>query len=106
MSETITPESPLYNHPTLRSISHDALVERLQQIRDRRLVAAIQYESVRKTKLEKLSLSLREKWEKQDERNRLALIKIDEMIDKFDASLRKQIQIAHDLTLTEGEFKL
>ena len=102
----MTEQSPIYDHPTIRSLKHDELTERLQQIRDRRLVAAIQYESVRKTKLEKLSLSLMDKWEKQDERNRLALIKIDEAIDKFEAGINKQIQIAHDLTLTEGEFKL
>jgi hypothetical protein len=99
-------QTPIYNHPTLRSLTHEKLVERLQQIRDRRLVAAIQYEAIRKTKVEKLSLALREKWEKQNDRNNIALAKIDEMIDKLDAGIAKQIQIAHDLTLTEQEFEL
>lgn len=105
MTET-NPASPLYNHPTLRSSSHEFLTERLQQLRDRRLVAAIQYEAVRKTKVERLNASLREKWERQNERNRLSLAKIDEAIDKFEASVRKQAQISHDLDLTEQEFKL
>ena len=103
---TNSPASPLYNHPTLRSSSHEFLSERLQQIRDRRLVAAIQFEAVRKTKVERLNLSLREKWERQNERNRLALTKIDEAIDKFEASMRKQMDIAHNIALTEQEFKL
>jgi hypothetical protein len=99
-------DTTLYSHPTIREKSHDFLLNRLQQIRDRRLVAAIQYEQVRKGKVEKLEASLKAKWEKQDERNRLLLLKIDEAIDKLDVGIRKQHMIASDLTLTEQEFEL
>lgn len=102
----MTDETTLYSHPTIREATHDELTARLQQIRDRRLVAAIQYEQVRKTKVEKLDARLREQWEKQDERNRLALLRVDEAIDRLDRGIQKQIEIAHNKTLTEQEFTI
>lgn len=99
-------ETAIYTHPTIHSITHEQLLNRLQQIRDRRLVAAIQFEAVRKTKLEKLSAKLQQQWETQNQRNLVALQKIDEAIDRLDKGIAKQIQIAHNVELTDGEFDL
>lgn len=99
-------DTNLYEHPDIRSISHQQLLDRLQQIRDRRLVAAIQFEAVRKTKLERLSAKLQSQWEQQNQRNLIALEKIDEAIDRLDRGIAKQIQIAHNVALTDGEFEL
>lgn len=96
-----TEQSPLYTHPTLRSSKHEWLLNRLQQTRDRRLVTALQYESVRVDKLSRLNATLSAQYEKIDERNRLDLAKVDELLDKLERGIGKQIEIAHKLTLTE-----
>lgn len=94
-------KSPLYTHPTIRSERHEYLLNRLQQIRDRRLVTALQYESARVDKLQRLNATLSAQYEKVDERNRLDLVKVDELIDKLERGISKQIELAHKLTLTE-----
>lgn len=98
--------TPIYEHPNIYALTHEQLLDRLQQIRDRRLVAAIQFEAVRKTKLERLSAKLQQQWEAQNLRNQSALDKIDEAIDRLDRGIAKQIQIAHNVALTDGEFEL
>lgn len=94
-------DGELYTHPTLRSAKHEWLLNRLQQTRDRRLVVALQFESKRVDKLTRLNAQLSAQYEKQDDRNRLDLAKVDELLDKIERGISKQIEIAHKLSLTE-----
>lgn len=96
-------EHPIYTHPDIRSSSHEFLLSRLQQIRDRRLIAAIMYERERVTKVHKIGHKLQEQWDKLNESNRLKLHKIDEAIDALDKAISKQVQTSHNLALVEGE---
>lgn len=91
----------IYTHPTIRSQTHDWLMQRLQETRDRRLVVALQYESARKTKLQQLSYTLSAQWEKQRDSCDNKLQKIDEELDKLERGISKMIEIAHKLSLTE-----
>lgn len=106
MSEAETIEAsdgkPIYTHPDIRTLSHEKLLSRLQNIRDRRLVNAIQYESARVARAHKAGATLQLQWEKINETNRLALYKIDDALDKFEKSLSKQIEISHKISLVEG----
>lgn len=97
----VVEDEVIYTHPSLRTSKHEWLLERLQQIRDRRLVIALQYESKRVDKLTRLNTQLSQQYEKQDERNRLDLAKVDELIDKLDRGISKQIEIGHKLAITE-----
>lgn len=91
----------IYTHPTIRTQTHDWLMQRLQETRDRRLVVALQYESVRKTKLEKLSTTLQQQWAKQRDTCDNKLQNIDIEIDKLERGISKLLEIAHKLSLTE-----
>ena len=95
--------SPIYTHPDIRSSKHEWLLQRLQMVRDRRLVSAILYERERVSKVHKIGSKLQVQWEKLNESNRLKLHKIDEAIDAFDRAVDKQIMISHQLALVEGE---
>src|SRR6478609_4670043 len=93
----------MYSHPTLRESEHSKLLSRLEDIRDSRLILAVQYESARKAKNTKMKGKLAEQWETINERNRLAIVKLDELIDKRDCSITKQVSISHQPAIVETD---
>jgi hypothetical protein len=93
----------LYTHPTLREQNHNDLRFRLEQIRNRRLVAAIEYKQNSDIKREKASNKLLSQYRAQSETLRRKLVKIDEDIEKFDRALDKLITMSHQMSLLEEE---
>lgn len=94
-------ETELHSHPRLREQRHEALLERLKQIQQRRLVTAIEHKIVHEAKMRKVSEKLFEQWSKQDDRNAADLIKAVELLEKIERGIAKQIEIAHKLQLAE-----
>jgi hypothetical protein len=95
--------SELYTHPSLRTKAHEWLLQRLEQTRDRRLVVALQYESVRKQRVAKLQSTLAEQWSKQLERCENSLQAADIQIDKLERAISKLIEVGHKLSISEDE---
>ena len=91
----------IYTHPHIRELAHKQLLDRLQNIRDRRLVAALQYVASEREKNLKMGTKLHQQWLIQGEKNRVKLAKIDDMIDQVDKAIRKQVEISHNLALVE-----
>lgn len=101
MMDAETDGKPLYTHPDIRTQTHEQMLQRLQFIRDRRLVNAIQYESIRIAKAHKAGAALQIMYEKQDTKNRNDIAKIDELIDKLEKGISNQISISHKISLVE-----
>lgn len=94
----------MYNHPDIRTQTHDQMRFRLDQIRNRRLVAAIEFKSVQDAKTEKLDAKLGDQWEKLSIRCAKKLEKINEELNDIDQILKKLVDLNHKKALTE--FKL
>lgn len=92
----------MHTHQHIRQIRHEELLFRLQTIRQRRLVAALEYKDIALAKNIKLSEKLKEQWDKQNQRSQKLLDDISEKLIAFEKSINKQVEIAHKLSLTEG----
>ena len=93
-------DSPLYTHPKLREQKHEALLARLDIVRARRLVAALDHKTAHDKKMAKLSEKLGEQWERQDTRNTNNLVKVNDLITTIEKGIQKQIELGHTLELT------
>lgn len=91
----------VYRHPNIRDLSQSELLDRLDNIRNRRLLAALDYREAHAAKMTKLGTKLAEQWEDLDEKNRLKLVKINEMISALEKAVEKQQLIHHKLTMAE-----
>jgi hypothetical protein len=94
-------EPTIYNHPKLRDLSHADLHDRLDNIRNRRLLAAMDWKDAHTAKMIKLGTKLAEQWQDLDDKNRLRLYKIDELITALEKSTEKQVAIHHKLVMAE-----
>ena len=94
-------EGIIYTHPTLRTKSHDQLLIRLQGIRDRRLLAAIEHKSAADARQAKLADKIADQWEKLNERNKNKLAKISQELSDLEASINRQIELGHKLSIVE-----
>lgn len=93
--------SELYSHPRLREITHEQLLQRLEAIRDRRLITAIAFKNAEEKKAAKLAAQLDEKWQKLDERARRYLEKAEEELDKADRTIKQMVETSNHLVLAE-----
>lgn len=91
----------VYRHPNIRDLSQSELLDRLDNIRNRRLLAALDYREAHAAKMTKLGTKLAEQWEDLDEKNRLKIIKINELIGALEKAVEKQQLLHHKLTLAE-----
>lgn len=91
----------VYQHPNIRDISMSELLDRLDVIRNRRLLAALDYRQAHEAKMMKLGTKLAAQWEDLDEKNRLKVKKINEMIEALEKAVEKQQLIHHKLTMAE-----
>ncbi len=92
---------PLYTHPTLRTAREDDLRNRLENIRSRRLVAALEHQQLATIRIEKEHTKLNDKWEASESRISKKLYKIMEDIEAVDKELTKLTQLHNQLTLLE-----
>jgi hypothetical protein len=91
----------IYNHPNIRELAHDELIDRLSDIRNRRLLAALDFKAAHEERMQKLSTKFSEQYEKSYERIRLRLLKMADDIDRTDSDINKLIALSHKLTMTE-----
>lgn len=97
------PEGVIYSHPTLREVSHEELIFRLDNIRNRRLVAALEHKALSAAKKEKVTIKLRSQYEKLLDDIRRQLNKLDEGMEKVDRSLGKLVELGHRMSLETEE---
>lgn len=97
------PEGKLYTHPTIREKTHDQLLFRLEAIRNRRLMAAIEYKADSDRKRALASAKLLSQYQALNDRNRQKLNRIEELIEDIDRSIGKQIELSHKINLMENE---
>ena len=91
----------VYQHPNIRDLSMNDLLDRLDNIRNRRLLAALDYRQAHEAKMLKLGTKLAQQWEDLDEKNRLKMLKITNDIVALEKSVEKQQLIHHKLTMAE-----
>lgn len=96
-------KSQLYTHPNIREKTHEQLLFRLDIIRNRRLVAAIEYKADSDRKRAQISAKLLSQYAALNDRNRLKLNKIFEMIEDVDRSIGKQIELSHKMSIVEED---
>lgn len=92
----------LYTHPSLRDLSQDGLRERLNRIRNRRLVAAIEFRSKQHTRLDSEGSKLSDQWNKLRDSLSTKLAQWEEAADKIDEGLQKLEKISNQMKLLEG----
>jgi hypothetical protein len=91
----------IYNHPKLRDLSQTELYERLEDVRNRRLLAAMDFKDAHTKKMMKLGHKLASQWEDLNQKNLVKLHKIDEAITALEKAVEKQVGIHHKLTMAE-----
>lgn len=91
----------IYNHPKLREMSQSELYDRLQDARNRRLLAALDYKDAQTKKMLKQGNKLATQWEDTNQKALQKLAKIDEMINALEKMTEKMVGIHHKLTMTE-----
>jgi valyl-tRNA synthetase len=101
MTDTAPVESPIYTHPTLRTTTHETLRDRIEQIRARRLVAAMEFKSAEANRLKKEHGKLTEKWEALAAKLSKKEYSLQEEVEKFEADLNKLIQIHNQMSVLE-----
>lgn len=103
MANDEEPEGEIYSHPKLREVAHEELIFRLDNIRNRRLVAALEHKALVAAKREKASIKLKTQYAKLGDDIRRHLNKLDEAMDKIDRDLGKLIEIGHRMSLETEE---
>lgn len=94
-------EGTIYTHATIREVTHSELVERLTRIRQRRLIAAIEFKSASQLRIAKEHAKLVEKWEKLAAKLSKVEYSIVEQIDKFEKEINQLIQISNQAKILE-----
>lgn len=93
--------SPLYTHPTIRSLSSEELHERLGAIRVRRLLVAREFQSNQLKRLDKEGSKLSEKWTKLSARIETRLNKVTDEIIKAEKELEELGRLSNQTSLLE-----
>ena len=94
-------QGELYTHPSIRDLSQDQLRERLTRIRNRRLVAAIEFKTKQHVRLDNEGGKLAEQWTKLRDRLSTKLAKWEEEADKIDEELQKLEKLSNQLSLLD-----
>ncbi len=97
----VGPMPKIYNHPKLREMSQSELYDRLQDVRNRRLLAALDYKEAQTLKMLKLGSKLATQWEDTNQKALQKLAKVDEMITALEKLTEKMIGSSHKLKMTE-----
>lgn len=89
MSETTTTDNrPLYKHPNIREQSLDTIMIRLETVRSRRVMAAIEANTLKQAKIASMQQKDIEKFEKLMTKTFDQLVKAADLLDKIDENLR------------------
>jgi multidrug resistance efflux pump len=96
-------EGEIYTHPNIREIAHEELIFRLDNIRNRRLVAAIEYKALATAKKEKATAKLRSQYEALSDKIRRNLNKVDEQMETIDRDLGKLVELGHRMSISAEE---
>ncbi len=94
-------QSPIYTHPSIRDLSANELHERLTRLRNRRLVAALEFRSKKLDRLDKEGTKLSEQWGKLVDRLSSKIAKLEEDIDKVDDELKKLEKLSNQIKVLE-----
>jgi len=97
----LDPEGIIYTHPKIREKTHHELLERLDQIRGRRLVAAMEFKTAERSRLDKEHDKLSDQWTKLAAKLSKKEYSIREDIEKFEADVNKLIQIHNQASVLE-----
>ena len=87
----------IYTHPSLRDLTQDQLHERLSRIRNRRLVAALEFKTKQHVRLDSEGSKLSEQWSKLRDRISTKLAQMEEAVDKIDDDLLKLEKLSNQL---------
>ena len=96
-----TTAPPLYTHPTLRTTTQEELAGRLEAIRARRLVAAIEFKSAEANRLAREHATLGAKWTALASKLSKHEYAIREQIEKFEKELNQLIQLNNQMATLE-----
>lgn len=87
----------IYTHPSIRDLTQDALRERLNRIRNRRLVAALEFKTKQHVRLDSEGSKLSEQWARLRDRISTKLAQMEETVDKIDDELLKLEKLSNQL---------
>lgn len=94
---------PIYTHPNIRQLTAEELHNRLDVIRNRRLITAIEFQSAQAKRLDKEGDKLSEKWSKLRDRVSTRIAKATEEIEKAEKELQQLTAISNQLFILEGK---
>lgn len=98
MSETT---SPLYTHPTIRNEHHDRFIARLEDLRARRLVTAMEHKAAVTKRLQVEHEKLNHKWETLCSKIDKKLYALQEAIEAAEADVNKLIALNNQMAIME-----
>lgn len=99
--DTLFTESKLYTLPDIRAHTIEQLQDRLEIIRQRRLVTAIEFQSKMEHKLNKEGHKLTEQWTKAAARIAKKIEDINADFAVIDKELQKLTELHHKLSILE-----
>lgn len=94
--------SPIYTHPNIRDLTSNELHQRLEIIRNRRLITALEFQSAQAKRLDKEGDKLGEKWSKLRDRISTRIAKATEEVQKAEKELQQLIAISNQIANLEG----
>ena len=94
-------KEPIYNHPNIKSLRHQDLIDRLEDIRNRRLLAALDFKAAKEAKMARLADKLKEQYDKLEQKILVKLSKVESDINMLDNDINKLISISHKTALME-----
>lgn len=92
----------LYTHPNIRDVTRSELEMRLEALRGRRLLVAIEARDKIGEKLRKERTKADQQWNKAAERVQKRLLKMNEDIERTETDLKKMATLDHQLAGLEG----
>ena len=102
MTDTsVVEEQTPYSHPKLREMTHEKLLQNLEEIRARRLVAALEFKTAEANRLEREHDKLTDKWNALAAKLSKKEYAIREEIAKFEQEVNKLIAISNQMKIME-----
>lgn len=95
------PSGQLYTHPNIRNLTASQLHDRLSQIRQRRLITAVEFQTAQTKRLDKEGNKLSEKWTKLAARIEARLLTANEAVKKAEHELEELGRISNQLSILE-----
>lgn len=94
-------DNALYTPPDIRKVEIATLSNRLETVRQRRLIAAVEYQKKATARVDKEANKFAEQYTKLRERLEKKMTSIREDLDAFDRDLNKLIDLSNKLAITE-----